>query len=46
MAKDDSLYNIKFVQEIEKYPCVYNYKLSEYSKDSECRHFLQVNEDL
>jgi hypothetical protein len=29
MAKDDSLYRR---EEIVKYPCIYNHKLSEYSK--------------
>lgn len=24
--------NIKFVQEVEKFPCLYNYKLSQYSR--------------
>lgn len=30
--KDDPVYNIKLVEEIEKHPCLYNYKLSDYSK--------------
>jgi len=38
--------NIKCVQKIEKYPRVYNYKLSECIKDSECQHFLQVKKDF
>jgi hypothetical protein len=42
MEKDDYLYKIKFMQKMEKYQCVYNYKLSEHSKDSECQHFLQL----
>lgn len=29
---NDQTLNIKFVQEVEKYPCLYNYKLSDYSK--------------
>jgi hypothetical protein len=28
LAKDDALYNMKFVLEMEKYLCVYNYKLT------------------
>ena len=24
--------NVKFVQEVEKYPCLYNYELSQYSR--------------
>lgn len=31
MAPDDPAKNIKFVQEIEKYPSIYNYTLQEYS---------------
>jgi hypothetical protein len=27
IPKGDALYNIKFVQELEKYSCIYNYKL-------------------
>lgn len=24
--------NVKFVQEVEKFPCLYNYKLTQYSR--------------
>jgi hypothetical protein len=30
--KDDPSMNIKFVKAVEKYPCLYNYKLPEYSR--------------
>lgn len=32
--KDSPVHNVKFVQEVEKYPCLYNFKLPEYSKKS------------
>jgi hypothetical protein len=32
MAIDYELHNMKFVQKIDKYPCIYNYKQSEYSR--------------
>lgn len=28
----EQLLNIKFVAEVKKYPCLYNYSLKEYSK--------------
>lgn len=28
----EQLLNIKFVSEVEKYPCLYNYNMKEYSK--------------
>ena len=31
----DEKQNILFVQLIEKYPCLYNYKLAEYAKRNE-----------
>jgi hypothetical protein len=30
--KDDPSTNIMFVKTVEKYPCLYNYKLPEYSR--------------
>nr|CAD7460045.1 unnamed protein product [Timema tahoe] len=39
--KDEPSYNIKFVQEVEKYPCVYNYKLPEYSRKDITAHAWQ-----
>lgn len=32
IRKDDPCMNIKFVKIVEKYPCLYNYKLPEYSR--------------
>lgn len=30
--KDDAVFNIKFVQAVEKHPCLYNNTLAEYSR--------------
>lgn len=30
--RDDPSTNILFVQTVQKYPCLYNYKMSEYSR--------------
>lgn len=32
LSKNEQNLNITFVQEIEKYPCLYNYRLEVYSK--------------
>lgn len=29
---NDQALNIKFVQKVEEYPCLYNYKLTDYSR--------------
>jgi hypothetical protein len=32
MGKGDFPYNLKIIQAVEKYPCLYDYSLSDYSK--------------
>ena len=31
MPKEDTVFNVKLVEAIEKHPCLYNYNLKEYS---------------
>lgn len=29
---NDQAFNVKFVEEVEKHPCLYNYQLTQYSR--------------
>ncbi|XP_066982685.1 uncharacterized protein [Macrobrachium rosenbergii] len=47
MASDEQIWNIQFVQEIEKYPCIYSYTSNEYSnKDVREKAWKQVANEI